>query len=282
MIGRLSRRDFLKLTSAGSLVLALGWSAEACGDGDEAPEFFTPQERTTLEAAVERILPGAVAAGALIYIERLLTAFDHDRPPIFAGGPFSDRHPFPNIERGAPSDDFPDNDFERFIPLSRIRELAWRVRIFGSANVPGAEFMFESVTGHRDLYRESIGDLDAKGRDLAGTSFVELRAEQQDEALTQASPAFVGQLIEHVVEGVYAAPEYGGNAGLAGWRSSQYEGDSQPLGYSIFNAATNEYEELPERPLSTENPDEDFSGLQGDVLEFIAAITLGQGGQRFF
>jgi hypothetical protein len=295
MSARLSRRDFLKLTAGGSLALALGVSGEACGGDDEAPEFFTTEERATLEAAVERILPGAVAAGALVYAERLLTAFDHDPPLIFAGGPFSGRQPFPDIEEGAPSEEFPDNDFERFLPLSRIRELAWRVRIYGSANVEGGEFAIapvtdantgaislEPVTGYRDLYRQGVAALDAKARELAGKPFVALGAEQQDEALSQADAAFVGQLVEHVVEAVYAAPEYGGNVDLAGWRSSQYEGDSQPLGYSIYNVTTGEYEELPAHPLSTANPDEDFSGLQGEVLEFIASIAVAQGGQRFF
>jgi hypothetical protein len=279
---RLSRRDFLKLTAGGSLALALGLNAEACGDGDDAPEFFTSEERTTLEAAVERILTGALAADALVFIERLLTAFDRDPPLIFAGGPFSGRQPFPDVEAGAPSEEFPDNDFERFLPLSRIRELAWRVRIYGSANVEGGDFVLEPVTGYRDLYRQGVVDLNTKSNDLAGKPFAELSAEQQDEALAAADGAFVTQLVEHVVEGVYAAPEYGGNVDLAGWRSSQFEGDSQPLGYSIFNVTTGEYEELPEHPLSTENPDEDFSSLQGEVLEFIESIAVAQGGQRFF
>jgi hypothetical protein len=279
---RLSRRDFLKLTSAGSLALALGLSAEACSDGDDGPAFFSEGERSTLEAAVERILAGAVAAGAVVYIERLLTAFDHDPPRIFAGGPFSGRQPFADIEQGAPSDEYPDNDFERFLPLSRIRELAWRVRIFGSANVEGGDFVNEPVTGYRDLYREGAAALDAAGRQQAGKAFVELTSEQQDVALGEVDAAFTAQLVEHVMEAAYAAPEYGGNVDLAGWTSSQFEGDSQPLGYSVFNLTTNESEELPEHPLSTENPDEDFAGLQGDVLDFVETIATGQGGQRFF
>jgi hypothetical protein len=35
-----------------------------------------------------------------------------------------------------------------------------------------------------------------------------------------------------VCEGLYGAPEYGGNTGLAAWRYLNYEGDVQPRGYT--------------------------------------------------
>jgi len=31
---------------------------------------------------------------------------------------------------------------------------------------------------------------------------------------------------------MYAAPEYGGNRGLAGWQAVGFEGDVQPRGYT--------------------------------------------------
>jgi len=34
------------------------------------------------------------------------------------------------------------------------------------------------------------------------------------------------------------------------------EGDDQPLGYSIFSLAINDYVERPDHPMSTPNPDE--------------------------
>ena len=43
--------------------------------------------------------------------------------------------------------------------------------------------------------------------------------------------SFIALAYAHGVEGTYAAPEYGGNAGLAGWRSIRFDGDRQPLGY---------------------------------------------------
>src|SRR5579875_1324294 len=70
--------------------------------------FFTRHERATLRALVDRILPpdrdpGAAALGAADYIEGLLTALDRHRPFIFAGGPFSNRNPFPDNTDGTPS-----------------------------------------------------------------------------------------------------------------------------------------------------------------------------------
>jgi len=43
---------------------------------------------------------------------------------------------------------------------------------------------------------------------------------------------FTRLVYEHVCEGLYGAPEYGGNSGLAGWRYLNYEGDVQPRGYT--------------------------------------------------
>ena len=42
------------------------------------------------------------------------------------------------------------------------------------------------------------------------------------------------------------------------------EGDSQPLGYSVFSRATQSYRERPDHPVSTANPDE--LGPDGGLL----------------
>jgi hypothetical protein len=89
-------------------------------------------------------------------------------------------------------------------------------------------------------------------------------------------------LLEHTLEGMYAAPEYGGNRELISWRANSFEGDSQPLGYSIYDASTGEYRERGDHPMSTANPDEDFSGLDDIAIEVVSAIALGTGGKRFF
>ena len=63
-------------------------------------------------------------------------------------------------------------------------------------------------------------------------------------------------LVEHTLEGCFAAPEYGGNRRLGGWKMVGVEGDDQPLGYSIFSRAKGDYVERPDHPMSTPNPDE--------------------------
>ena len=59
--------------------------------------------------------------------------------------------------------------------------------------------------------------------------------------------SFLDVVIRHVLEGCFSAPEYGGNRGGAGWRMIGIEGDSQPLGYSIYADAR---ERLPRAPRS--------------------------------
>ena len=68
--------------------------------------------------------------------------------------------------------------------------------------------------------------------------------------------SFFELVIEHTLQGSFAAPEYGGNRDTAGWRMLGIEGDSQPLGYSMFSLRDDRYHERPDQPMSTPNPDE--------------------------
>lgn len=251
------RREFFKLVGAGVLALLLPWRGARAQAG-----FFTPHERATIEAAAARLIPtdqdpGAREANVINYIENLLSAFDHDPPLIYAGGPFSDRNPFPN-KTGQPSDKFPDNAFKRFIKLTRIKELGWRVRLFGSEKVPGGSFndtVLGPIKGLREIYKEGVQSLDAKSRELFDRDFVALSSEGQDEVLNAVSQRFVAQLYQHAIEGMYAPPEYGGNKDLVGWKYIRFLGDTQPLGYSIFDESTGTYKERPGHPVS--GPDSD-------------------------
>ena len=47
-------------------------------------EVFTEDERVRVGAALDTQVPGAAALGAVDYVERLLTALDHDPPRIWA------------------------------------------------------------------------------------------------------------------------------------------------------------------------------------------------------
>jgi len=67
---------------------------------------------------------------------------------------------------------------------------------------------------------------------------------------------FLDIAIQHTLEGCFAPPEYGGNRQGGGWRMIGIEGDSQPLGYSLFSQELGGYRERDGHPMSTPNPDE--------------------------
>jgi hypothetical protein len=179
------------------------------------PAFFSEDEYRVVEAACERLIPpvaghpGAAALGVVDYIDGLLGAFSVDPPRIWAGGPFSGRR------GGEPS-------FARFLPLSRLEELAWRTRIEGSRGIAEREFN-GPVKGWQQQYRDGIAAL--------GVEFPQLPLDEQDARL-DAAPEFKELLYGHACEGAYGAPEYGGNRDLAGWRAIGFPGDVQPRGYT--------------------------------------------------
>jgi len=76
----------------------------------------------------------------------------------------------------------------------------------------------------------------------------------------RGNQTFIDMLIQHTLEGCFGAPEYGGNRRKRGrpqgWTMIGIEGDSQPLGYSIFSVTAGDYVERPDHPMSTPNPDE--------------------------
>ena len=59
------------------------------------------------------------------------------------------------------------------------------------------------------------------------------RKDKQDKILATASVStFTSLLFEHTIEGLYGAPEYGGNRGGSGWKEIGFPGDIQPRGYT--------------------------------------------------
>jgi hypothetical protein len=171
--------------------------------------FFTENEYAVVNAACERVIPGASEAAVADYIDGLLGAFAVDPPRIWAGGPFSGRH-------GG------DAGFGAFMPLSPMDELAWRTRIEGSRGIREREFN-GPVVGLQERYREGLAAL--------GDDFASLAPHIQGARL-RVNDAFTELLYEHACEGMYGAPEYGGNRGLAAWQAIGFEGDVQPRGYT--------------------------------------------------
>jgi hypothetical protein len=179
------------------------------------PVWLTDDEYRVLAAASDRLIPpsgdspGAAEAGVPDYVDTLLGAFTFDPPRIWAGGPTSGRH-------GG------EARFGSFHPLGPLDELAWRMRIEGSGGLPEREFN-GPVVGLQQRYREGLSAL--------GADFCELDHDGQDDRL-HAVPEFVELLYGHACEGMYGAPEYGGNRDLAGWRSIGFAGDVQPRGWT--------------------------------------------------
>jgi hypothetical protein len=179
------------------------------------PVWFTEQEFAVLRAACAQMLPsdqgapGAEEAGVADYIDGFLGAFRFDPPRIWAGGPTSGR------KGGAAT-------FSDFHRLSRLDELAWRMRIEGSQGIPEREFN-GPVVGLQERYRDGLAAL--------GADFAEVDGKERRRRL-RADEAFSELLWEHCCEGMYGAPEYGGNRDCVGWAYIDYEGDVQPRGYS--------------------------------------------------
>ncbi len=179
------------------------------------PVWLTDKEYRVLEAACERMVPaaddgpGATAAGVAGYVDQLLGAFTFDPPRIWAGGPVSGR-------AGGPA------GFAAFHRLSPLDELAWRTRIEGSGGRPEREFN-GPVVGYQERYRQGLAAL--------GGDFPDLDPADQAKRL-RADPDFCDLLYTHVCEGMYGAPEYGGNRDLLAWRAIGFEGDVQPRGWT--------------------------------------------------
>ncbi len=178
------------------------------------PIWLSDVEYAVLTAACEHMIPadgtpGATEAGVADYIDTLLGAFCFDPPKVWAGGPTSGR-------AGG------DEGFARFHSLSALDELAWRTRIEGSLGLAEREFN-GPVVGLQERYRTGLATL--------GEDFPSLSGEDR-QARLQADADFATLLYHHACEGMYGAPEYGGNRGLAGWRNIGFDGDVQPRGWS--------------------------------------------------
>ena len=214
-----SRREFL----AGVSLLPLAGAtlpnvlAKALASTSDHYAFFTVAQAATVREATARLIPGpqddpleaghpgAREANVVRYVDTLLGAFrvPAGQPPrIHAGGPFSNR-------AGSPTD-----DMATFVPLTRLRLEAWRKR----------------VVNLQRTYRDGIRLLD---RLAPGGNFAAASGDQQDQVLMSSEAgSFRTVLFTHAIEGTYCIPEYGGNAGLTGWREISYPGDAQPRGYT--------------------------------------------------
>jgi len=198
---------------------------------------------------------------------------------VFAGGPFSGRQPFVDPETLQPSDNFPRDAFLDFAPLNRVQRIAWEARIRGTANLPelsGNPLATGSRVNLRQQYSDGLTLIESQSQTIFGKSFAELTPAQQTQVLNSAPlRSFVNLLRAHTVEGMFSAPEYGGNRDGIGWSLIGYGGDSQPLGYTLgFDEKTQSYVERSDRPNSRPNPGETCGGLSTPV-QTLLRVLLG-------
>jgi hypothetical protein len=229
---QLSRRGAIQGAAVAGVALftgatASGSSAVAVPLGAGRARFLGPAEMRTLEAVVDRVVPGvpedtvpgAAAAGCHEAIDALLGAFTVSPPRIYAGGPFSDRG-------GSPT-----NHFEEFLRLDRYERKAWRLRIEGSRGRRALE-RNGRVKGYQRTYREGLAALE----ESVPGGFSGLPGPARDLALRGSDDPRVAAMLDlavpHTIEFLYGAPEYGGNRDLLGWRTIGFEGDTQPRGYT--------------------------------------------------
>lgn len=179
-------------------------SQRAAPDRPGADGFFDPQQRATLAAAMERIIPsddtpGAREAGTIDFLDRYLTGLEW----ILA-----------------------KPDGSGFETLTGDAARAWEQRL-------------EVI---RARYVAGIADLDARSRSAFGVGFaaldddgrdgiltaVEGRHETGEAALQQTNAEidldFFGLLCLHTRQGFYADPIYGGNRGQVGWEVIGFPG----------------------------------------------------------
>ena len=207
--------------------------------------FFTADQAAVVEAATARIAPGpaddpaeaghpgAREADVTGYIDSMLGALgslDDAAPLVFAGGPWSNRHTSgPDL-------------MAHFLPLDPVARIAWRRRL----------------TGWQQQYRQGIATLDK----LAGGDCTKASGAKQDKILVMSALSdFVSLLFEHTIEGLYAAPEYGGNRGLAGWKEIAFPGDIQPRGYTADEVSRSDGHD----PV-------DNTGIVADVLKLLGSL----------
>ena len=177
--------------------------------------------------------PGAREADVTGYIDSMLGALgslDDAAPLVFAGGPWSNRHTSgPDL-------------MAHFLPLDPVARIAWRRRL----------------TGWQQQYRQGIATLDT----LAGGDFTKASRTKQDKILVMSSvSSFMSLLFEHTIEGLYAAPEYGGNRDLAGWKEIGFPGDIQPRGYTADEVSRSDGHD----PV-------DNTGIVADVLKLLGSL----------
>lgn len=188
--------------------------------------FLDPEQLALVTAVAARIIPGdedepgAVEAGCVEYIDRLLATHDGYPERTYTSPPFAvtyegDEEPEP--EEGV-----------IWVRADQIDRYGW-----------------QSGLPPREIYRMGLARLDALAQQREGSGFADLADDRQDAILEAIEDGEddVGELFDplppgtffdtirtHLIEGFLSDPIYGGNRDLVGWQHTQFPGSQR--GYS--------------------------------------------------
>ena len=138
------------------------------------------------------------------------------------------------------------------------------------------------MTNDFTLTREQSRQLDRRAIEQGADGFGGLTPEQRIAAFGRTPRAFQDAVLANLCEGMFCAPEYGGNRDGVAWRDFHYDGDSQPLGHTLYDATSGTLRDRPDQPNQTLDPNLPNAGLEPVVERFVDTITRAQGGTRFF
>jgi hypothetical protein len=286
----LGRRDLLRYGSGVAVTTLVPVHIIACDNSTPPVQtgFFTNAERDALGALANAVLPpddtpGGKDLGAVQFIEKLCLAFDGSDathpPAIYGGGPFSGRAPFAD-DQGNASTSFPPNSFANFLFLDIVKDRGWRLYITGPSatlvqpNVGVAlsggatAATIPAIVGLRDQMKNGLKDAMQASIDLGFGELATLSQTDLIAFLNKLEAGFRNLIIDLVQQACFCPPEYGGNVNMGGWKLAHFEGDQQPLGYSVWSTAKNQYVERADAPMSTAGgPDPE--PLSADVVSFI-------------
>jgi hypothetical protein len=269
----ITRRDLIRFIGTATVLYMSGCKSSS-SSGTTSDGIFTSDEKSALGALADAVLPpdqdlGGKDLGAVRYVENLISTMESGANGVFANGPFSGRQPFPDANGNA-STNFPSNDFATWTELDRVNALAWKIIVLGSSAVPGGapnDAILGPVLGLRDQIKQIIAQAVA----LSPTPLAQLSPSDLAAVFQQLDSDSRDLVVLLVTQAAFAAPEYGGNPNLSGWKMCNFEGDSQPLGYSQWNGKG--YTERPASPMSTANPGADPAPMDPSTEQLLNLVT---------
>jgi gluconate 2-dehydrogenase gamma chain len=192
-------------------------------DAGAAARFLNPEQYALIEAIAARLIPGdeddpgAVQAGAVDYIDRLLATHDGWPQRTYTAGPHAQGYD------PAEEEPEPENGVI-WVPEDQLERYGW-----------------QSIYTPREIYRMGL----ARFQELVAarhgaTAFGQLSEDEQDAFLEAVEDAedddvaeifdpvggdvFFDLVLKHVTEGFLADPMYGGNRDLVGWQLIGFPG----------------------------------------------------------